>query len=269
MAAPNKKFFKSTKKEEDDDEIIQEEQPEIDVEVLEKVDEIILDIKNEYTEDEMNNASFDLAEKVIKSKETDIKKELNKNITPNPKKDVSTLLGALNVLNKKKAVTKEKKSEDLNNDEQLRKELPANVEGSKEFNKANEEIEQGESNPLLIKGHENFHYSQEQRDTVIRKAEKYFGQYLTALGYDWENDPNMRDTPHRVTKAYVNELMIGNFSEIPKVTSFTDNEDEDLVYDGIVLQKVKFDHKGKFKIIETLLEMKTFKQKEISLKVTL
>jgi len=87
----------------------------------------------------------------------------------------------------------------------------------------------------LIKGHENLGLTDKEREKVIKNAEKYFGKFLTALQFDWENDANMKDTPHRVTKAYVEELMAGNFKPMPKITSFED-EDKDLAYDGIVIQ---------------------------------
>ena len=87
----------------------------------------------------------------------------------------------------------------------------------------------------LIKGHENLGLTDKEREKLIKKAEKHFGNFLTAMQFDWENDPNMADTPHRVTKAYVEELMAGNFKPAPKVTSFED-EDKTLLYKGMVCQ---------------------------------
>lgn len=52
------------------------------------------------------------------------------------------------------------------------------------------------------------------------------------MGYDWENDPNMKKTPYRVAKMYVNEVTSGAYSEPPKVTVFPNN----LQYDGIVFE---------------------------------
>lgn len=87
----------------------------------------------------------------------------------------------------------------------------------------------------LIKGHESLELSDKEREKIIKNAEKYFGKFLTALRFDWENDANMSATPHRVTKAYVQELMAGNFRPKPNVTSFED-EDPELNYAGIVYQ---------------------------------
>ena len=44
------------------------------------------------------------------------------------------------------------------------------------------------------------------RDRIIIDAAEKYGMFLTALGFDWKNDPNSLDTPMRVAKAYVNDL---------------------------------------------------------------
>ena len=71
-----------------------------------------------------------------------------------------------------------------------------------------------------------------ERDTMIQEAAKHYGRYMTALGFDWENDPNSSDTPMRVAKAFVNDLAEGVYSKSPKITAF-DNVNE---YDGMVFQ---------------------------------
>lgn len=71
--------------------------------------------------------------------------------------------------------------------------------------------------------------SNEQR---IQDAAVAYGKFLDALGFDWESDPNMKDTPMRVSKMTVNELYSGIFHNAPNITSF-DNVDE---YNGIVFQ---------------------------------
>lgn len=64
-------------------------------------------------------------------------------------------------------------------------------------------------------------------------VEKAIEQFLTALGYDWENDPNMKDTPKRVAKMYVNEVTSGTYDAPPKVTDFQNTSG----YGGMVVQK--------------------------------
>ena len=74
--------------------------------------------------------------------------------------------------------------------------------------------------------------SDEEKKAMIEHAAKHYGEYMTALGIDWENDPNSSDTPMRVAKAFVNDLAQGCYTAPPKITAF-DNLDK---YDGIVFQ---------------------------------
>lgn len=73
----------------------------------------------------------------------------------------------------------------------------------------------------------------EEKEKRISDATIQYGNFLTALGFDWKNDPNMSNTPNRVSKAFVNELLQGCFTESPKITTF---EEASYGYDGIVFQ---------------------------------
>ena len=73
---------------------------------------------------------------------------------------------------------------------------------------------------------------EQEMENMIEEAAKHYGRYMTALGFDWKNDPNSEDTPIRVAKAFVNDLAEGVYSDPPKITAF-DNIDK---YDGIVFQ---------------------------------
>lgn len=89
----------------------------------------------------------------------------------------------------------------------------------------------------LIKGHENLVLTDREKELLIKKASKQFGKFLSVLGYDWENDAHMKETPFRFTKAWVNELFSGNFKQAPRVTSF-EEKDESLKYnDGVIIQR--------------------------------
>lgn len=71
--------------------------------------------------------------------------------------------------------------------------------------------------------------TEKEKQKIIAKAAKHFGDFLTALGVDWKNDPNSSDTPTRVAKAYVNDLFAGRYNPLDKVTAFPSDG-----YDGIV-----------------------------------
>jgi GTP cyclohydrolase I len=83
-----------------------------------------------------------------------------------------------------------------------------------------------------IKSHENFPRTEKEKQKIVNKAAKAYAKFMEALGIDYENDPNSRDTPKRVAKAYVYDLIKGCFNEPPKITAFDNLEG----YDGLVFQ---------------------------------
>ena len=87
-------------------------------------------------------------------------------------------------------------------------------------------------NELLKYANSSIPRSEEEKQKMIADAALHYGNYMTALGIDWVNDPNSSDTPMRVAKAFVNDLAQGCYSEPPKITAF-ENLDK---YDGIVFQ---------------------------------
>ena len=66
----------------------------------------------------------------------------------------------------------------------------------------------------------------------IKSAEEAYGKFLNALGFNWQENPHMKDTPHRVAKAWVHDLARGCFENEPKITAF----ENDGQYDGMVCQ---------------------------------
>ena len=78
----------------------------------------------------------------------------------------------------------------------------------------------------------NHPLTEQEKQNMIEEAAEHYGNYMTALGFDWKDDPNSSDTPMRVAKAFVNDLASGVYSKSPKITAF-DNIDG---YDGVVFQ---------------------------------
>ena len=70
------------------------------------------------------------------------------------------------------------------------------------------------------------------KEEIIKNAAVYYGEFLTALGVNWEDDPNSKDTPMRVAKAYVNDLWYGRYNILDKITTFPSDN-----YKGIVLER--------------------------------
>lgn len=83
---------------------------------------------------------------------------------------------------------------------------------------------------LLKQANGNLPRTEEQKAVMIQEAAEYYGKFLTALGFDWQADENSADTPRRVAKAWVNDLISGCFNLPPKITNFPLN------YKGMVFQ---------------------------------
>jgi GTP cyclohydrolase I len=77
-----------------------------------------------------------------------------------------------------------------------------------------------------------FPLSDQDKSNMIEDAAYAYGKFLDALGCDWKNDPNSDNTPHRVAKAYVNDLWAGRYTEMSPITSFPSDG-----YDGIVIER--------------------------------
>lgn len=75
--------------------------------------------------------------------------------------------------------------------------------------------------------------SEEEKSQIIDDAATHYANFLKALKFvDFENDPNMADTPRRVAKSMVQDLAQGCYVHPPKITAF-DNMNG---YDGIVFE---------------------------------
>jgi GTP cyclohydrolase IA len=59
-----------------------------------------------------------------------------------------------------------------------------------------------------------------ERSLMRFAAAQKIGELFEVLGIDYLNDHNTRDTPTRVAKMYVEEIMRGRYTEPPTVTEF-------------------------------------------------
>src|SRR3954452_4913192 len=62
--------------------------------------------------------------------------------------------------------------------------------------------------------------TQEQKKSMIDAAAQKLTELLEILRIDHRADPNTQDTPQRVARMYVNELLAGRFSAPPRLTEF-------------------------------------------------
>jgi GTP cyclohydrolase I len=85
---------------------------------------------------------------------------------------------------------------------------------------------------LLKKSNGSIPRTQKEVDKMIEKASKAYGDFLNAVGFDYEADEQTALTPKRVAKAWLKDLIIGSISDEPNITVFPNDEN----YDGLVIQ---------------------------------
>lgn len=85
---------------------------------------------------------------------------------------------------------------------------------------------------LIKKANGNIVRTEQEKQQMIEQAAEHYGRFLTALGFDWAADPHSADTPKRVAKAWVKDLIAGSINPPPDVTAFPNDEG----YSGLVCQ---------------------------------
>jgi GTP cyclohydrolase I len=85
---------------------------------------------------------------------------------------------------------------------------------------------------LLTKANGSIQRSAEDKEVMIGNATVAYANFLTALGFDWKADPHSANTPYRVAKAWVNDLISGSVNDLSDITSFPN----DAGYTGIICQ---------------------------------
>ena len=85
---------------------------------------------------------------------------------------------------------------------------------------------------LIKKANGNIVRTEQEKQQMIDQAAIHYGNFLTALGFDWAADPHSADTPKRVAKAWVKDLIAGSINPAPDVTAFPNDEG----YTGLICQ---------------------------------
>lgn len=82
----------------------------------------------------------------------------------------------------------------------------------------------------------------DEREQMLIEASHAFEKFLNALKIDWKNDPNARETPMRVAKMYIDELLSGRFTDPPDIKSFDSTVEEGLIINGPIAIKSLCSH---------------------------
>lgn len=96
-----------------------------------------------------------------------------------------------------------------------------------------------------ILANDNIPNTPEEKQEKKRKLEIVFKEMLDILGFDQNNDPNLKDTPKRMAKMYVDDLYCGNFENPPKITVFPNTKNYDqMIVSGPIQVKSSCSHHG-------------------------
>jgi GTP cyclohydrolase I len=85
---------------------------------------------------------------------------------------------------------------------------------------------------LLGKSNGNLARTPEEIEQMIDKAADAYGHFLNAVGFDYTADRQTVDTPRRVAKAWLKDLIVGSVTNEPNITVFPNDEN----YTGLVIQ---------------------------------
>jgi len=85
---------------------------------------------------------------------------------------------------------------------------------------------------LLSKSNGNLARTPEEIEQMIDKAATAYASFLEAVGFDHTADRQTVDTPRRVAKAWLKDLIVGSVTNEPNITTFPNDEG----YDGLVVQ---------------------------------
>jgi GTP cyclohydrolase I len=85
---------------------------------------------------------------------------------------------------------------------------------------------------LLKKSNGSLARTPEQVEQMIENASEAYAQFLTAVGFDYKADRQTEDTPRRVAKAWLKDLIVGSITDEPNITVFPNDDG----YNGLVIQ---------------------------------
>jgi len=84
----------------------------------------------------------------------------------------------------------------------------------------------------IEKANESTPRTAEEIELMIIEASAHYGRFLMSMGFDYTADRQTIDTPRRVAKAWLKDLVLGSVSTPPDITVFPNDEN----YDGVVIQ---------------------------------
>jgi GTP cyclohydrolase I len=86
--------------------------------------------------------------------------------------------------------------------------------------------------------------SEEEKEYKKYQLEDVFRKMLDIMGYNHQDDDNLKETPQRIANMYIDELLQGNYNEPPKIKAFpnTNHFDEMIISGAISVQSICSHH---------------------------
>ena len=84
----------------------------------------------------------------------------------------------------------------------------------------------------------SYYFFNGELEELVDELEEKFAAVLDTLVIDRVGDPNSADTPRRLAKMYIHELMAGRYEPKPICTSFP-NSDPKTRFDGMIVTKAE------------------------------
>lgn len=94
----------------------------------------------------------------------------------------------------------------------------------------------------MIKANENVVLEDSEKTLMIEKLTSHFKEILKDMKYDLD-DQQIKETPKRIAKMWINELFKGNYEKAPDLTVFENTEKiNDIVFLGPISVKSTCSH---------------------------
>ena len=95
----------------------------------------------------------------------------------------------------------------------------------------------------MIKANSNIVLTEQEKEKMIKKLTVDFKKVLADMNYDVDNDQQIKGTPRRIAKMWVNEIFRGNYEKEPDLTVFDNVEEiDDMVFLGPIKIKSTCSH---------------------------
>ena len=85
---------------------------------------------------------------------------------------------------------------------------------------------------LIKKANGNTPRTDKEIQKMLKEGAKHYGRFLNAMGFDYLADRQTVETPNRVAKSWMKDIVVGSVTAGPAITTFPNDEH----FGGVVIQ---------------------------------